>query len=120
MTPTTVVNAYFEAMARGSDAADDLFALFAKDAVYTEPFTGTVRRHEGQAAIEQCFTTSWENAPPDLVLTVDRIDVDGDTVVSEWTCTSPAFPGPMRGTDRCVVRAGRIAELEVRFLDGEA
>ncbi|MCA9653964.1 MAG: hypothetical protein H6712_03790 [Myxococcales bacterium] len=46
----------------------------------------------------------------------DEIDgVDGEVVRSEWTCTSPAFPGPVKGIDLCTVRDGRIQRLEVSF-----
>ncbi|MCB9780274.1 MAG: nuclear transport factor 2 family protein [Alphaproteobacteria bacterium] len=114
--PRDVVERYFRCMQAGPGAAEDLFALFADDAVYTEPFTGTSRTHQGRAAIERTLRDSWQQTPPDLVLTVDRVDVDGDTVTSLWTCTSPVFPGPMRGRDVCVVRDGRIASLEVCFL----
>ena len=31
------------------------------------------------------------NPPPDLKLTVDRVDLDGPRVQARWTCTSPAF-----------------------------
>lgn len=114
--PREVVDQYFRCMQDGAAAADALFALFADDAVYTEPFSGSVRTHRGRAAIEACLRGSWQATPPDLVLTVDRVDVDGDTVTSLWTCTSPVFPGPMRGRDVCVVRDGRIASLDVSFL----
>lgn len=113
--PTDVVQRYFRAMQTGPDAAATLFSLFADDAVYIEPFSGQERTHAGRAAIEACMRQSWENTPPDLTLEVNRVDVDGDTVRSEWTCTSPAFDTPVRGVDVCVVKAGRIARLEVRF-----
>ncbi|MCB9595987.1 MAG: nuclear transport factor 2 family protein [Sandaracinaceae bacterium] len=115
MTPTEVVQSYFAAMQTGRDAADALFALFVDDAVYVEPFTGASRTHEGRAAIEACIRESWDHAPPDLALEVNRIDVDGDVVRSEWTCTSPVFEAPVRGVDVCTVRGGRIARLEVSF-----
>ncbi len=115
MTPTEVVHAYFRAMQTGRAAADALFALFADDAVYVEPFTGVSRTHEGRAAIEACLRDGWDREPPDLTLEVNRIDVDGDVVRSEWTCTSPVFPAPVRGVDVCTVKGGRIARLEVSF-----
>lgn len=94
-----------------------LFALFADDAVYVEPFTGVAvgerHTHVGRAAIESCIRANNENAPPALELRVNRIDVDGEVVRSEWTCTSPAFDEPVHGVDVCTVRDGKIARLEV-------
>lgn len=120
MSPVTVVERYFEAMQRGPDAADALFSLFADDAVYIEPFSGvadgTRHTHEGRAAIEACLRKGWDNTPPDLVLEVNRIDVDGAVVRSEWTCTSPAFEQPVRGVDVCRVEDGRIVRLDVNIV----
>lgn len=115
-SPRHTVEAYFRAMQAGPAEAEALFALFAEDALYIEPFSGTRRTHRGRPAIEHCLRTSWQTAPPDMTLTVDRIDVDEATVTTRWTCRSPVFPHPMRGEDRCRVVAGRIVELDVRFL----
>ncbi len=104
-------------MQGGEAAGDQLLALFAADAVYVEPFSGTERTHEGRAAIEACFRAGWAQTPPELTLEVNRVDVDGAVVRSEWTCRSPAFPAPVRGVDVCTVQDGRIARLEVRFLE---
>lgn len=120
MLPRDVVDAYFRAMQTGAEAATDLFSLFAEDAVYIEPFGGESRTHAGLPAIQACLRESWTRVPPDLKLAVDRIDVDGAVVTSLWTCTSPAFPGPVRGRDVCTVRDGRIARLEVTFLSPES
>lgn len=116
-TPLEVVHAYFAAMRGGRAHATALFALFDDEAVYDEPFGGERRVHQGRSAIEAAITASWDQTPPDLTLDVDRVDVDGAIVVSEWTCRSPAFPGPIRGRDRCEVRDGRIVKLEVSFLE---
>ncbi len=115
MEPFEVVQEYFKAMQAGAAGAGALFALFADDAVYVEPFTGTSRTHQGRAAIEACFTGSWKNTPPDLELELNRVDVDGNVVRSQWTCSSPAFEAPIKGTDVCTVEAGRIKRLEVSF-----
>lgn len=114
--PLDVINAYFEAMRAGATQVDALIALFAEDAIYTEPFGGTERTHEGRDAVASCLRSGVQNAPPDMTLEVNRIDVDGETVVSAWTCRSPVFPGPMRGVDTCTVRDGKIHRLEVKFL----
>ena len=116
-SPIEVVHDYFKAMQAGASASERLFALFADDAVYVEPFSGQRLTHEGRSAIEAYLAASWDNAPPEMTLDVDRVDVDGEVVVSEWTCRSPAFPAPVRGRDRCVVREGRIQRLEVDLLE---
>lgn len=111
-----VIDAYFAAMRRGSDAEDELVGLFADDAVYLEPFTGTDQPAEGRAAIRERFRQGWETPMPDLELDVLSVEVDGDTARSVWECRSSALPGPMRGEDRYTFRDGRITRLEVRFL----
>ena len=119
MTAIEVVERYFAAMQGGQAEADALFSLFADDAVYVEPFSGAgdgkVLSHRGLAAIRACFEANWSKSPPALSLEVNRIDVDGPVVRSEWTCRSPAFDEPVRGVDVCTVRDGRIERLEVRF-----
>ena len=115
MKPLQVVQEYFKAMQAGAEAAEPLFALFADDAVYVEPFSGESRTHTGRPAIEACMKGSWENTPPDLELEVNRIDVDGNVVRSEWTCSSPAFEAPIKGIDVCTVQDGQIKRLEVSF-----
>jgi ketosteroid isomerase-like protein len=105
-----LVERYFRAMQRGPDGEDDLVALFAEDAVYVEPFTGGT--HEGRDAIRAWLNGSRADAPPDLRLTVERVDVAGDTVEAHWTCESPAFARPATGRDRFTIRDGRIARLE--------
>jgi ketosteroid isomerase-like protein len=114
--PRAVVERYFGAMKRGADAEDDLLDLFAADAVYSEPFSGEQREFEGRPAIVQCFRDGWQGTPTDLELTVERIDVEGQVVTSHWTCTSPAFPAPVKGRDVCTVRDGLIQHLDVRIV----
>lgn len=98
-------------MRRGKAGRDELVALFAEDGEYTEPFSGTSRTHRGKAAIEACLSGGFDNPPPQLRLTVDRVDVDGPNVRAEWTCSSPAFDAPVRGLDEYTVQDGRIARL---------
>ena len=114
-SPTDVVASYFEAMRGGKAKLQELLAQFADDATYIEPFSGQTRTHEGLQAITTCLTQSLDNRPPDMTLEVDRVDVDDDVVRSQWTCASPAFPGPMQGEDTCTVRQGKIQRLEVVF-----
>lgn len=115
MSPREVVERYFEAMKAGAAGVDELIGLFADDAVYVEPFRGAPQTHEGRAAIAACLRAGVERAPADLTLDVNRVDVDGERVRSEWTCTAPAFPAPVKGVDVCTVRGGLIRRLEVRF-----
>ena len=105
-------------MQRGREGEDELVALFADDAVYVEPFSGGT--HEGRDAIRAWLDGSWSDAPPDLRLTVERIDVAGDTVEAHWTCESPAFARPARGRDRFTIRDGRIARLESTIVEAPA
>ncbi len=112
-----VVERYFEAMAGGVGSLPSLIALFAEEAVYTEPFSGAPRTHRGRAAIGACLAEAQRQPPPDLSLRLDRIALDGEEVVSEWTCRSPVFPAPVRGRDRAVIHEGRIVRLEVVLLD---
>ena len=115
MNPVEVVERYFRAMQAGPSAVDELLALFAPAAIYIEPFSGSQQTHQGRDAIERYLRGSWEAMPPDLTLEVDRIDVDGNVVTSEWTCRSPAFDAPISGIDVCTVQDGEIQRLEVRF-----
>lgn len=115
MSPIEVVQRYFKAMQAGSGEANTLFGLFADDAVYVEPFSGQTLTHAGRPAIEAYLRASWEQAPPQLELELNRVDVDGEQVRSEWTCRSPVFEEPIKGIDVCTVKQGRIQRLEVRF-----
>jgi ketosteroid isomerase-like protein len=117
MNARQTVDAYFRAMQAGPEAAEALFALFAPDATYVEPFSGRRQTHQGRVAIEAYLRGSWESAPPDMTLTVDRVDAVGAVVTTRWTCDSPAFPHPMRGRDVCTVKDGLIAHLDVTFLE---
>ncbi len=113
-----VIERYFHAMRAGAAAQAELMALFAADARYTEPFTGVPRTHAGIAEIRACFIESWKAPPQDLQLTIDRIDVEGAHASAEWTCTSPAFPGPVRGRDEYEIADGKIPSLLVTFVEG--
>lgn len=116
--PKQVVTAYFAAMRRGSDAATDLFALFADDATYVEPFS-----QQGPAvgldAIAERFRAAWQNPLPDLELDVLAVQVDGEIATSRWECRSPGLPGPVRGEDHYEIRNGRISRLEVTITPPE-
>lgn len=108
-----VVERMFKAMQTGLEAEDDMMALFADDAVFTEPFSGEPQSHEGSTAIRKCFVDMWSEPGPDMELTVERVDLDGDRISAEWTCDSQAFAEPMRGVDKLRIRDGLIQSLEV-------
>ena len=108
-----IVERVFKAMQVGLEAEDEMMALFADDAVFTEPFSGEPRTHEGKAAIRKCFIDMWSENGPDVELIVDRVDLDGDKIRAEWTCKAPVFEVPMRGVDRFCIEDGLIQYLEV-------
>ena len=110
-----VVERYYRAMEAGS--TDQIDGLFAEDAVYTEPFSkpGATTTHAGKAEIVDWLGASFEAGNKGVTITLDRLDVDGDQVVAEWTCVGPMLPGPMKGHDRYVLRAGRIERLDTRL-----
>lgn len=92
-----VVEALFKAMQAGPSGESAMMELFADDAVFIEPFSGQPQTHVGKAAIRDNFRDQWKNPPPDLTLTLDRVDLDDEQLRAEWHCTSPLFPSPMRG-----------------------
>jgi len=107
-----LVQRFFHAMQAGADGAATLLALFADDAVYVEPFSGEERTHEGIDAIREALRPGWEQPLPDLSITVDRVDTDGDRITADWTCRSPALPGGEgHGTNVFHVDGGRIQRL---------
>jgi ketosteroid isomerase-like protein len=111
-----LIERYFQAMRTGAISSDEIIDLFADQAVYVEPFSGEASAHVGKDAIRQSFIDSQKNAPPDMTLTLDQVDVDSDCIRSVWTCASPAFPRPMRGQDLWTIRDGKIFRLETSFL----
>lgn len=116
MNDHDIVEHYFQAMRTGAIANDEILDLFADDAVYVEPFSGVRLVHVGKDAIRQSFVESQVNAPPDMTLTLDQVDVECNRIRSVWTCTSPAFAHPMRGQDLWTIRGGKIYQLETSFL----
>lgn len=113
----SVVNNLFKAMQAGADGEEAMMALFAQNAVFTEPFSGEPRTHTGKDAIRASFREQWKQPAPDLKLVMDRVDRDGDRVRAEWTCTSPVFPTPMRGTDWFEIQNGKITRLTVEVTE---
>jgi hypothetical protein len=112
------VEEVFKAMQAGPAGESAMMDLFVDDAVLVEPFAGAPQTHTGKAAIRQSFRDQWKNPVPDLTLTLDRVDLEGSQVRAEWTCTSPAFPAPMRGYDLFTLNdAGKIIRLEIVVTD---
>ena len=112
-----IVERMFKAMQTGVPAQKEMMALFADNAVFTEPFSGEPRTHKGKAEIRACFIDMWNEPDPDMELTVGRVDMDGDMVRAEWTCTSPVFAAPMHGHDVFCIKDGLIQNLEVVVTD---
>lgn len=114
-TERGIVERYYRAMEAGS--REQMDELFTDDAVYLEPFSGggAATSHEGRAAIVGWLAASFEQANRGVTITLDRLDVDGDAILAEWTCVGPMLPGPMKGHDRYRVRDGRISRLETRL-----
>ncbi len=114
-TERGVIERYYRAMEHGS--AEQMDGLFADDAVYVEPFSagGAPTEHSGRPEIVQWLNDSFQAGNKGVTITLDRLDVDGNTVVAEWTCVGPMLPGPMKGHDRYEVRDGQIARLDTRL-----
>ncbi len=113
----TVVENMFKAMQAGPEGENAMMDLFTRDAVFVEPFTVEARTHRGREAIRASFREMWKDPAPDMKLMVDRVDVDGDRVRADWTCTSPVFATPMRGHDLFNIQGGKIVRLEVVVTD---
>jgi len=113
----SVVENLFKAMQTGPAGEEQMMSLFADDAVFVEPFAGQPQTHRGSPAIRTSFRQMNEQPLPDMRLTLDRVDLDGDQVRAEWTCTSAAFPTPMKGYDLFTIRGGKIARLEIVVTD---
>jgi ketosteroid isomerase-like protein len=111
---TETIDGFYRAMQRGPEGLDELVDLFAEDAVYVEPFSGGT--HNGRAEI-RAFLEQSQGRLPDLRITVDKVDVEGDTVATEWTCESSAFTKPSRGRDRFTIRGDEIVRLETTITE---
>ena len=73
--------------------------------------------HVGKDDIRRSCIDSHKQAPPDMTLTLDQVDVEPDCIRSSRTCTSPAFASPIRGQDLWTIRDGKIDRLETTFVD---
>jgi ketosteroid isomerase-like protein len=115
--PPDLIKRFFAAMQSGAAAEAEMMALFHEDAVYVEPFSGPARAHRGKNAIRAAMLEGWKNPLPEMRLTIDQIDLDGNELKVAWTCLSPALPGGKgQGVNLFTLRDGKIARLETRFL----
>ena len=106
------VEQYLAKMQAGPGGLDDLVSLFQDDAVYVEPFSGQPQVHSGRNEIRAFFEQALEQHLKGVRLTLNRLDIDGGRLRSEWTCEIPMLSAPMRGFDLLTLRDGRIARLE--------
>jgi len=111
-TDRSVIEQYLAGMQAGPSGLDALVALFTDDAVYVEPFAGQPVVHSGRDEIQAFFANALQQHLNGARLTLDRLDVDGERLRSEWTCRLPMFNAPMHGFDLVTLRNGRIARLE--------
>jgi ketosteroid isomerase-like protein len=111
------VEQYLAYMQAGPGGVEDLVNLFDDDAVYVEPFAGQPQVHTGKSEIRSFFAQALEQNMRNARLTLDRLDIDGDRLRSEWTCHLPAMNAPLRGFDMLKLRDGRIMRLETTVTD---
>lgn len=113
-----LIESHYRAMQMGADGEDAIVELFADDAIYIEPLMSadrTPRAHVGKAAIREAFHRGLQWNPPDFRVSLDRLEIEGDELVSHWTCDSAQMPAPVKGTDRYVLKDGKIKRLETRL-----
>ncbi len=109
--PVEITN-FFLAMQAGPPGIERLKAMFAADAVYSEPFSGGDTPHRGPDAIAAAFTASRTEAFDDAVIHLGAVEVVGEDIIVHWTCISQAIPGG-QGSGKNVFRMkdGKIASL---------
>jgi ketosteroid isomerase-like protein len=114
--PTDIARGFFAAMQTGAAAEAEMMALFADDAVYVEPFSGRAATHSGKPAIRAAFVRGWRSPLPDITISIERVDIDGDQVTARWICRSPALPGGEgRGVNQFKLANGLIVRLETKL-----
>jgi hypothetical protein len=118
-----LVIAYLRSMQMGPAGIAGILDLYADDGVYVEHLTsvkGEIRTHAGKAAIREALSSGMKWNPPDLSVALDRLEIEGNSLIAHWTCTSSQFAAPMKGTDRYTLSGGKIARLETRLDASEA
>ena len=111
------VERYLATMQAGPSGLDELVGLFDDEAVYVEPFGGQPQVHNGKSEIRAFFEVALQQHLKDVRLTLDRLDLDGERLRSEWTCHLPMFAAPLRGFDLLSLREGRIVRLETNVTE---
>ena len=112
--PKSVVETYFRLMHDAGPHNMEFLRTFAEDAVLIEPFSGKPQTHKGIKAIEASFRTTWQYQPmPNFRIRMGQVEVAGEKVRAEWTCTWDGLGGDMKGVDDFEVRGGKIARMEV-------
>ncbi|WP_421853936.1 nuclear transport factor 2 family protein [Oricola sp.] len=113
------ISNFFLAMQAGKTGAEALAACFTDNAVYEEPFTGEMRRHEGRDAVMAAMALGWEMPMIDMRIRIDHVATDADEIRVGWTCFSPSIPGGKgSGLNRYRMEEGLIAQL-ITTLDGD-
>jgi hypothetical protein len=96
----------------------EFLKTFADDAVLIEPFSGKPQTHNGLKAIEASFRTTWQYQPmPNFRILMGQVEVAGERVRAEWSCTWDGLGGSMKGVDHFEVRGGKIARMEIVVTD---
>lgn len=109
--PLEITN-FFLAMQAGPHGLELLGTLFAEDAEYTEPFSGSPEPHRGRAAILQAFSASRSDEFDDAVINLGSVEVSGEVITVRWTCISKAIPGGQgSGTNVFHLSDGKISSL---------
>ena len=115
------VSNFFLSMQAGQTSADAIAACFSDDAIYEEPFTGSIRMHRGKEAVMAAMALGWEMPMLDTRIRIDRVsNADGEVHV-EWTCFSPSLPtGKGQGLNRFTIKDGLIVSLITTLREGES
>lgn len=113
--PAEISN-FFLAMQAGKPARERMATLFAEDAVYVEPFSGSEQTHQGREAIIGTMAQGWEQPLPEMSIAIDRVETGSGRVSVAWTCYSPALPGGKgSGVNEFELADGQITKLVTRF-----
>ena len=109
--PTEISN-FFLAMQAGAAGGRSMEGLFAAKAIYEEPFSGSVQRHEGADAILTTMRQGWSYNPPDIHIAIEGARTHNEDVLVDWVCYSSSLPGGVgRGTNRFTLEGRKIVKL---------
>lgn len=109
--PIEITN-FFLAMQAGPSGWELLKSIFAEDAEYTEPFSGSDAPHKGRDAIIAAFDGSRSDDFDDAVINLNTVEIDNEIITVDWTCISKAIPGGQgRGKNVFTISNGKIVSL---------